>query len=94
MPVKNFLMSLAGHRRGKVPDTEDVQTRMLDGDHRLTNLLPLVGGDALPVFVPNDLPHRGSRFVTGGGVDIGILLAVHVHPKDGDWIVIWTGGRP
>ena len=86
-------MGDAGGRWGKVPDTEDIQTCVLDGEGRLTNLLPLIGGDALPIFVPNNLPHGGPRFVTGGDVDIGIVLAVWVRPKDADWIVIWTTGR-
>jgi hypothetical protein len=74
-------------------DAEDVQALADHSDRGLTNGLPLVEGDEVPIWVPNDIAHGGSRLVAAGHANVGVPLGIIEQPKHGNWIVIRTGGR-
>jgi hypothetical protein len=76
-----------------VPDAEVFQVCVRNDDSRPTNSLPLLGGDELPILVPDDVAHWGARLVAGGGANLGVRLAVIEPPKDGWWIPKGALGR-
>ena len=73
-------------------DAEDIQALVDHCDHGVTNGLPLVEGDEVPIWVLNDIAHGGSRLIATGHVNMGVTLGIIKQPKHINWIVIRTGG--
>ena len=73
-------------------DAEDIQALADHSDRGLTNGLPLVEGDEVPIWVLNDITHGGSRLIAAGHANMGVPLGIIEQPKHGNWIVIRMGG--
>ena len=62
-------------------DAKDVQALADHSDRGLTNGLPFINRDEVPILVPNYISHGGSRLVASGYVNMGVLFGIIKQPK-------------